>query len=84
MILKNLMSLSGCLLLATVLVSCGNKGDLYLIPDSVSQEDMQQLQQVLETSEVPTAEPIDVDDQNVYVKPDEGSTNKSGKTPVDK
>ena len=84
MIAKNLMSLSGCLLLGTVLVSCGNKGDLYLIPDSVSQEDMQQLQRVLETSEIPTAEPIDVDDQNVYVKPDESSTNKSGKTPVDK
>ena len=84
MIVKNLMSLSGCLLLTTVLVSCGNKGDLYLIPDSVSQEDMQQLQRVLETSEIPTAEPIDVDDQNVYVKPDEGSTNTSGITPVDK
>ena len=84
MIVKNLMSLSGCLLLGTVLVSCGNKGDLYLIPDSVSQEDMQQLQRVLETSEIPTAEPIDVDDQNVYVKPDEDSTNTSDRTPVDK
>ena len=84
MILKNLMSLTGCLLLGTVLVSCGNKGDLYLIPDSISQEDMQQLQRVLDTSEIPTAEPIDVDDQNVYVKPDEESTNTSGRTPVDK
>ena len=84
MILKNLMSLSGCLLLGTVLVSCGNKGDLYLIPDSVSQEDIQQLQRVLDTSEIPTAEPIDVDDQNVYVKPDEDSTNTSDRTIVDK
>ena len=84
MILKNLMSLSGYLLLGTVLVSCGNKGDLYLIPDSVSLEDMQQLQRVLDTSEIPTAKPIDVDDQNVYVKPDEDSTNLSGSTPVEK
>ncbi len=84
MILKNLMSLSGCLLLGTVLVSCGNKGDLFLIPDSVSQENMQQLQRALDTSEIPTAEPIDVDDQNVYVKPDEDSTNTSDRTAVDK
>lgn len=84
MILKNLIALSGCLLLGTVLVSCGNKGDLYLIPDSVSQEDMQQLQRVLDTSEIPTAEPIDVDDQNVYVKPDEDGTNTSGRTAIDK
>ena len=84
MIPKNLLSFSGCLLLGTVLVSCGNKGDLYLIPDSVSQEDMQQLQRVLDTSEIPTAEPIDVDDQNVYVKPDEDSTNTSDRIPVEK
>lgn len=80
----NLISLSGCLLLATVLTSCGNKGDLYLIPDTVSQEDIQQLERVLDTDEIPTAEPIDVNDQDVYVKPDEETTNTSGKTPVEK
>ncbi len=84
MILKNLISLSGCLLLGSVLASCGNKGDLYLIPGSFNQEDMQQLQRVLDTNEIPTAEPIDVDDQNVYMKPDEDSTNTTGRTTVDK
>ena len=81
---ENLISLSGCLLLSTVVVSCGNKGDLYLIPDTVNQQDMQQLQRVLDSSEIPTAEPVDVDDQSVYVKPDEDSTNTSDRVPVDK
>ena len=82
MILRNLISLSGSLLLGTVLVSCGNKGDLYLIPDAVSQEDLQQLERALDNSEIPTAEPMDVDDQDVYVKPGKAGADKSGSTPV--
>lgn len=67
----NLKVLSGCLFSGLVLVACGNKGDLYLIPDPISQQDMQQLQRVLDSNDIPTAEAIEVDDQSIYVKPPE-------------
>jgi predicted small lipoprotein YifL len=70
--------------MGTVLVSCGNKGDLYLIPDPISQQDMQQLQRVLDSNGIPATDAVDVDDQSVYVKPQKESTNTSGWPPVDK
>lgn len=53
-------------LLSLILVGCGNKGDLYLVPDQISQEDLQQLEQVVRSEDIPTAEPVDVDDQSVF------------------
>ena len=69
MILRQLIPLISCLVALTALSACGNKGDLYLIPDPVSQEDMEQFQRVLAVEEVPVAEPTEVDDDDIYVKP---------------
>ncbi|WP_157735647.1 hypothetical protein [Granulosicoccus antarcticus] len=72
------------LLLSVFLVSCGNKGDLFLIADPISQQDMQQLQQSLNTDDIPTGDAVDVDDQDVYKKPLKDSDDTSGASPVDK
>ncbi|NND90677.1 MAG: lipoprotein [Granulosicoccus sp.] len=54
--------------LAVGLVSCGNKGDLYLIPDDFSEQDLEQLERVLGAESIPATEPVDVDDQSVFDK----------------
>lgn len=70
MTLRTLTSLISCLVAVTAIVGCGNKGDLYLIPDSVSQLDMESFQEEIGIDEVPVAAPVEVDDESVYVKPD--------------
>jgi len=50
-VLKSPANLPGLLVMASLLVSilsaCGNKGDLFLIPDSVTEQELQQLEQNL-------------------------------------
>ena len=72
------------LLLSAMLVSCGNKGDLFLVPDPINRQDMEQLQRVLNTDDIPTADAVDVDDQAVYEKPVNDDDKLPGMSPVDK
>jgi len=42
-------------LAATLLISaCGNKGDLYLLPDEITQQELLRLEQALESEAVPS------------------------------
>ncbi len=50
--------------------ACGNKGDLYLPDDPTIRQGMEQIQRVLDIDEVPVADPVEVDDDDIYVKPD--------------
>lgn len=60
-------TLFACAICALLLSACGNKGDLFLVSDAVTQDELQSLQQDLEALEVPTASPADVDDGAVYI-----------------
>jgi len=75
---RQLIPLISCLVALTALSACGNKGDLFLIPDPVSQQDMEQFQRVLDVDEVSLTEPVEVDDDNIYEKPDKRKTSASG------
>lgn len=61
----------------TALAGCGNKGDLYLKNDPISELDMEQFQQSLDAEEVPVAAPVEVNDESVYVKPGKSSKKTS-------
>lgn len=37
-----------CIVVAVLLSACGNKGDLYLVPDEITQQDLLRLEQALE------------------------------------
>ena len=76
MTLRQLKRLIGCLPALLLLSACGNKGDLFLIPDPVSQMDIEQFQRVLEVDEVPLAEPQEVDDEKIFVDPDKRKTDR--------
>jgi predicted small lipoprotein YifL len=42
------------LVIALQLSGCGNKGDLFLVPDEITQQDLLRLEQALETETVPS------------------------------
>ncbi|MGQ7846668.1 LPS translocon maturation chaperone LptM [Granulosicoccus sp. 3-233] len=76
MILQPPITLISSLVVLLALSGCGNKGDLYLPDDPVIQQDMEQLQRVLDIDEVPVAEPVEVDDEQIEDKPAKKDTAK--------
>ena len=48
------MSTLLCLLIASQLSGCGNKGDLFLVPDEITQQDLLRLEQALEAEIIPS------------------------------
>ena len=51
------------------LAGCGNKGDLYLVPDQITDQEIQELDRVLRVEDTPAAEPAEVDDMMVFDDP---------------
>lgn len=45
-----------CLVAVTLLSACGNKGELFLVPDEVTQQDLLRLEQALEAESAPSDE----------------------------
>ncbi|MFT5895625.1 MAG: putative small lipoprotein YifL [bacterium] len=45
-----------CLVFALLVSACGNKGELSLVPDEVTQQDLLRLEQALEVESAPTNE----------------------------
>lgn len=45
-----------CLVVLTLLSACGNKGELFLVPDEVTKQDLLRLEQALEAESAPTDE----------------------------
>jgi predicted small lipoprotein YifL len=43
-----------CLVVVLQLSACGNKGDLFLVPDEITQQDLLRLEQALEVENVQT------------------------------
>jgi predicted small lipoprotein YifL len=41
------------------LAGCGNKGDLYLVPDQITDQEIQELDRVLSVEDIPAAEPAE-------------------------
>lgn len=41
-----------CLAMALLVSACGNKGDLFLVPDDITQQDLRRLEQALEAEAV--------------------------------
>jgi predicted small lipoprotein YifL len=72
------------MILVAALAGCGNKGDLFLIPDDFSQQDLQQLEQVLDAGGIPGAEPVDVEDGYVAEEPASGRSGGTSAKPAGK
>ncbi|MFT4726998.1 MAG: putative small lipoprotein YifL [Granulosicoccus sp.] len=45
-----------CVVALTLLSACGNKRELFLVPDEVTQQDLLRLEQALEAESAPTDE----------------------------
>jgi len=59
-----------CLLVLSFVSACGNKGDLFLVPDEITEQDLLRLEQSLET-ENPTKDGEDtVEEDDDEVKKD--------------
>ncbi|MFK8076877.1 MAG: lipoprotein [Granulosicoccus sp.] len=58
------MALPLGLVLAVLLTACGNKGDLYLVPDEVTEQDLIRLEQALQNNAAlsPESDEDDSDD----------------------
>lgn len=50
------------MLIAGLVVSCGNKGELYRIPDQISDEDLDVLDEALDEIDVQTLESTELED----------------------
>ncbi len=62
------LKLGVTLVCVCTLSACGNKGDLFLIPDAMTQEDLLGLEQVLNADDIPTASPTEIDDDAVFIE----------------
>ena len=67
-------------LLSVVIVlqlsGCGNKGDLFLVPDEITQQDLLRLEQALETETVPAngADTLEEDEDELKKDKTENAT----------
>lgn len=62
-----------------LLAACGNKGDLYPVPDELSGKNLELIEQVLGVDDVPAADAIEVDDHSIS---DESTQTDKGKTRI--
>ena len=58
------MALPLGLVLAALLTACGNKGDLYLVPDEVTEQDLIRLEQTLQNNAAVSPENENDDDSD--------------------
>ncbi len=64
------MALPLGLVLAVLLTACGNKGDLYLVPDEVTEQDLIRLEQTLQNNAAVSPENESDDDDSDDSKKD--------------
>lgn len=57
-----------CLVVALLLSACGNKGELFLVPDEITQQDLLRLEQALEAETALKDEAINEEDKDEVKK----------------
>lgn len=57
-----------CLVVALLLSACGNKGELFLVPDEITQKDLLRLEQALEAETALKDEAINEEDKDEVKK----------------
>jgi predicted small lipoprotein YifL len=65
-----------CLVVALLVSACGNKGDLFLVPDEITQQDLLRLEQALEAETAPKDGAVTSEEDEEEVKKDK-TTNPS-------
>lgn len=71
---RSLNAMFCCVSASLLLSACGNKGDLFLVQDQISAQEVQQLERIVNTDNIPSAAPVEMDDATVYEeKPSAGT-----------
>lgn len=68
------MALPLGLVVVALLTACGNKGDLYLVPDEVTEQDLIRLEQTLQNNASPSTDEAAAEDDDEDSKKDKNDS----------